>query len=83
MQNFYFPHFFYKKIFSDKKILRPKIYLTPKFLLWKKILGRKKFCEKILIKKKLGRVTPGAGIYAPPPLENSRVNIVLNSCQLS
>ena len=29
--------------------------------------------------KKMGRVNPGAGIYdPPPPLENSRVNIVLN-----
>merc|ERR1711867_75240 len=80
-------NFLVKKNFRRKKIWSNKIpgqkkFWLKKFLLIKIFWLKKKFgpkCFKFL-SKKLGRVNPGAGIYDPPPPENSRVKIVLNCC---
>ena len=46
-----------------------------KILVWKKFWIQKKICLK-----KTGRVNPRWRIYDPPPLENSRVKILLYCC---
>ena len=64
-----------KKKIGSKKNFSEKKFGQTKFLVKKNLVK-----IVFLSKKKLGRVNPGAGNYDPPPLENSRVKIVLNCC---
>ena len=74
---------------GPKKICQSKKFLVENFfestIFWViKILGQKIFWVKKNVGKKIfgqkGMVYPRWSIYDPPPLENSRVKIVLDCC---